>query len=175
MRILQEGFVARSGTEEWDPLLVDGIQRPAQMVREHHRLEYGENLPYTEDVIIRYTPFPVHRLCLSQLQRFPKVSGASIASLLKLGNAWGILAATSLTDSLPFLWDGPVRHKGFFLLSRKTSGFAHRLGRAGWRSASSGPWAVRITKAVNPSTSIYNGTSSKIRFHGWLALPHAFK
>ncbi|CAE7259134.1 unnamed protein product [Symbiodinium natans] len=52
-------------------------------------LEYGENLPYTEDVIIRYTPFPVHRLCLSQLQRFPKVSGASITSLLKLGRAWG--------------------------------------------------------------------------------------
>lgn len=34
----------------------------------------------------------IHRLCLSQLQQFPRISGGSIYSLLQLGMAWGCLA-----------------------------------------------------------------------------------
>ncbi|CAE7235709.1 unnamed protein product [Symbiodinium microadriaticum] len=79
-------------------------------------LEYGENLPYTEDVIIRHTTFPVHRLCLSQLQRFPKVSGASITSLLKLGRAWGYhlvhLVACGTSD-LIFIRDDAMGGRAF--------------------------------------------------------------
>lgn len=52
-------------------------------------LEYGENLPFMDDVLVRYTTLPIHRLCLSQLQQFPRISGGSIYSLLQLGMAWG--------------------------------------------------------------------------------------
>ncbi|CAJ1337882.1 unnamed protein product [Effrenium voratum] len=52
-------------------------------------LEYGENLPFAEDVLIRYSSFPIHRSCLSRLQRFARISGGSILSILRLGLAWG--------------------------------------------------------------------------------------
>ncbi|CAK9080288.1 unnamed protein product, partial [Durusdinium trenchii] len=52
-------------------------------------LEYGESLPFMEDLLVRYSTLPIHRLCLSQLQQFPRVSGSSIYSLLRLGLAWG--------------------------------------------------------------------------------------
>lgn len=52
-------------------------------------LEYSEALPYAEDLLVRYTSFPIHRLCLATHQRTPWLAGASLTAVMKLGNSWG--------------------------------------------------------------------------------------
>jgi hypothetical protein len=51
-------------------------------------LEFNQELPYDQDLFIRYTPFPVHRLCLAD-GGLPRMVGASLAGLLRLGNSFG--------------------------------------------------------------------------------------
>mmetsp|Transcript_52491 Transcript_52491/g.94110 ORF Transcript_52491/g.94110 Transcript_52491/m.94110 type:complete len:648 (+) Transcript_52491:51-1994(+) len=53
-------------------------------------LEFGIDLPYDEDVAVRYSAHhQVHQLCLTNLGRMPWLSSASITSLLRLGNSLG--------------------------------------------------------------------------------------
>eukprot|EP00434_Breviolum_minutum_P003431 symbB.v1.2.003019.t1/scaffold113.1/size324549/17 len=52
-------------------------------------VEYGEEMPYDQDLAIRYSPLPIHQLCLMNVARHPWLFGASLTSMRNLGQSLG--------------------------------------------------------------------------------------
>ncbi|CAE8585262.1 unnamed protein product [Polarella glacialis] len=78
-------------------------------------LEYGEHVPYQEDVFVRYTTLPVHRLCLSHFENMPEIAGGSISGIMALGNSWGyslVWLVASGTSDLVFVRQDVLEQKG---------------------------------------------------------------
>ncbi|CAE7722768.1 unnamed protein product [Symbiodinium pilosum] len=124
----------------WMNLCKDGGYRPRIVM-----IEYNVDLPFDEDVAVRYSSYPVHQLCLANLGKFPSMVSASITALRNLGRALGYalvhIGAVDLTfvraDSLHGLsfpaQDDPA---GLCALARyQARGRKHLLHRCatGWR------------------------------------------
>ncbi|CAK9054730.1 PPIase cyclophilin-type domain-containing protein [Durusdinium trenchii] len=79
----------------WMKLSTSGF-RPRIVV-----IEYGEDLPYDQDVAVRFSNIPIHQLCLVNLGRAPALFAASLTAMRNLGRALGYvlvhLAAVDLT------------------------------------------------------------------------------
>lgn len=52
-------------------------------------VEYDEEIPYDQDLAIRYSPFPIHQLCLVKAARHPWLFGASLTAMRNLGRSLG--------------------------------------------------------------------------------------
>eukprot|EP00913_Durusdinium_trenchii_P009122 g8574.t1 len=52
-------------------------------------IEYGEDLPYDQDVAVRFSNIPIHQLCLVNLGRAPALFAASLTAMRNLGRALG--------------------------------------------------------------------------------------
>ena len=68
----------------WVKLCLEGRYRPRIVI-----IEFGVDLPYDEDVAVRYSSYPVHQLCLSNLGKLPALVSASITALRNVGRALG--------------------------------------------------------------------------------------
>lgn len=65
-------------------------------------IEFSPLLPFRQDVLVRHTHFPLHRMCLASMQRLPWLAGGSVTGILEMGRRWGYslvhLVAGGTTD-----------------------------------------------------------------------------